>query len=92
MVAARALIYIESDNPDIGLVCFIAVGMVEVSTCEVTVKRGQKVSAGSELGMFHFGGSSFVLAFGPQAYVSFTGAVLGKHTKVNSILARVHRA
>ncbi|KAM6493607.1 phosphatidylserine decarboxylase [Amanita muscaria] len=93
MVAARALVYIEADNPDIGLVCFIAVGMVEVSTCEVTVKRGQKVSAGSELGMFHFGGSSFVLVFGPQACVTFPeDVVLGKHVKLNSILARVHKA
>ncbi len=91
MVATRAVIYIEADNADIGLMCFIAVGMVEVSTCEVTVKRDQKVNAGSDLGMFRFGGSSFVIIFGPHASVSFAeDIVLNKHVKVNSILARVH--
>ncbi|KAF9267731.1 hypothetical protein L218DRAFT_977749 [Marasmius fiardii PR-910] len=36
-VAARALIFIECDNPDIGLMCFVSVGMAEVSTNEVGV-------------------------------------------------------
>lgn len=35
----------------------------EVSTCEITVKQGQKVKKGEETGMFHFGGSSHCLLF-----------------------------
>lgn len=50
-VATRALIFIEADNPDIGLICLIPVGMVEVSTCEITVKEGQRVEKGDQLGM-----------------------------------------
>ncbi len=50
-VATRALIFIEADNPDIGLICVIPVGMVEVSTCEIIVKEGQRVQKGDQLGM-----------------------------------------
>jgi phosphatidylserine decarboxylase len=50
-LATRALIFIEADNPDIGLMCVIAVGMVEVSTCDITVKKEQHVEKGEELGM-----------------------------------------
>ncbi|KAK0611468.1 hypothetical protein B0T14DRAFT_530446 [Immersiella caudata] len=42
---------------------FIGVGMDEVSTCEITVKEGQRVKKGDEIGMFHFGGSSHCLMF-----------------------------
>jgi phosphatidylserine decarboxylase len=42
-VAARALIFIQADNPNIGLMCFIAVGMGEVSSNEVTVKADDNV-------------------------------------------------
>jgi len=62
-VATRAIIFIEADNPAIGLMAFLGVGMVEVSTCDITVKEGQKVKKGDELGMFHFGGSTHCLLF-----------------------------
>lgn len=70
-IAARALVFIEADNPKIGLMGFLAVGMAEVSTCEVTVKEGQKVAKGDEIGMFHFGGSTHCLIFRPQTNVTF---------------------
>ena len=70
-LATRALIFIESDNPDIGLMCFVGVGMVEVSTCDITVKMGPKVKKGDELGMFHFGGSSHCLIFQPDVELDF---------------------
>ncbi|KAK0201287.1 hypothetical protein DFS33DRAFT_1358746 [Desarmillaria ectypa] len=38
--------------------CFIAVGMAEVSTCEVTVQEGQVLKKGDQMGIFHFGGST----------------------------------
>lgn len=62
-LATRAVIFFEADNPAIGLMAFIGVGMDEVSTCEITVKEGQKVKKGDEIGMFHFGGSSHCLLF-----------------------------
>ena len=62
-LAARAIIFIEADNPDIGLMAFIGIGMDEVSTCDITVKEGQHVKKGEQTGMFHFGGSSHCLIF-----------------------------
>lgn len=62
-LAARAIIIIEANNPDIGLLAFIGIGMDEVSTCEITVREGQQVEKGDELGMFHFGGSTYCLIF-----------------------------
>ncbi|KAK5132239.1 hypothetical protein LTR08_009299 [Meristemomyces frigidus] len=62
-VATRAIIFIEADNPAIGLMAFVGIGMDEVSTCEITVKEGQHVKKGDQTGMFHFGGSSHCLIF-----------------------------
>ncbi|KAH0595046.1 hypothetical protein MHUMG1_07345 [Metarhizium humberi] len=62
-LAARAIIVLEADNPKIGLLGFIGIGMDEVSTCDITVKEGQRLKKGDQLGMFHFGGSSHCLVF-----------------------------
>ena len=62
-LATRAIIFIEADNPAIGLMAFIGIGMDEVSTCDITVKEGQHVKKGEQTGMFHFGGSSHCLLF-----------------------------
>ncbi|KAJ6459521.1 phosphatidylserine decarboxylase [Mycena sanguinolenta] len=95
--ATRAIVYIESNNPKIGMVCFMGVGMSEVSTCALSVKAGDEVKRGAELGMFHFGGSSHVLLFGPDAKLTFddnivdpkTGEVkVNTHIRVLSALAQ----
>ena len=70
-VAARGLIFMEADNPKIGLMCFIAVGMAEVSTFEATVKVNEHVNKGDKLGMFHFGESTHCLVFCPETKVVF---------------------
>ncbi|KAF8689330.1 phosphatidylserine decarboxylase, partial [Rhizoctonia solani] len=89
IAAARAIITIKAPGP-IGLVCFIAVGMVEVSTCDIRVKPGDSVSPGTELGMFHFGGSSHAVIFGPQVNLAYRNEVKPEvHQKVNKILADV---
>ncbi|KAJ3146984.1 hypothetical protein HK101_002263, partial [Irineochytrium annulatum] len=62
-LACRAVIFIQADNPNIGLMAFIGIGMDEVSTCDITVKEGEKIKKGEQLGMFHFGGSSHCLLF-----------------------------
>ncbi|KAL2134350.1 hypothetical protein VTI74DRAFT_405 [Chaetomium olivicolor] len=69
-LATRAIIFIEADNPAIGLMAFTGVGMDEVSSCEITVKEGQHVKKGDEIGMFHFGGSSYCLLFRKAVKVS----------------------
>lgn len=70
-VATRALIFIQADNPDIGLMCFMAVGMAEVSTCDIRVREGQRLAKGDQLGMFHFGGSTHCLIFRKGVKVIF---------------------
>ncbi|KAF9559667.1 hypothetical protein CPC08DRAFT_763188 [Agrocybe pediades] len=81
-VAARALIFIEADNLKIGLMCFVGVGMGEVSTCEITVKPGDTVKKGDQIGMFHFGGSTSCLIFRPETKVQFSDD-FPPHTDVN---------
>ena len=93
-VATRALIFIEADNPKIGLMCFIAVGMAEVSSCEITVTVGQKVKKGQELGMFHFGGSTHCLIFRPEVKLKFVkaaqnGSLDASNIPVRSKIAKV---
>ncbi len=70
-VAARAIIMIEADNKDIGMVCFMPVGMSEVSSCDVAVKKGDKVKKGDSLGRFLFGGSTHCLIFEPDVIEEF---------------------
>ncbi|MCT3614461.1 phosphatidylserine decarboxylase family protein, partial [Lactobacillus acidophilus] len=41
--ATRVVIFIKADNPKIGLMCFVAVGMGDVSNNEITVRIGQHV-------------------------------------------------
>jgi phosphatidylserine decarboxylase len=70
-VATRALVFIEADNPDIGLMCVVFVGMVEVSSNEVTVYEGQHIKKGDSLGTFHFGGSTHCLLFRKDVQLDF---------------------
>lgn len=70
-VATRALVFIQANNPDIGLMCFMAVGMAEVSSCDITVTEGQKLVKGEQLGMFHYGGSTHCLMFRKGVNVIF---------------------
>jgi phosphatidylserine decarboxylase len=70
-VATRALIFIQADNPDIGLMCVMFVGMAEVSSNEITVYETQHVKKGEQLGMFHFGGSTHCLIFRPEVKLDF---------------------
>ncbi|OJT11150.1 Phosphatidylserine decarboxylase proenzyme 3 [Trametes pubescens] len=89
-VATRTIIFIEADNPTIGLLAFIAVGMAEVSTCEATVKAGDVVRKGDQLGMFHFGGSTHCLIFRPQVKVTFDSEIdIEKEVELNASIATV---
>lgn len=92
--AARALIFIQADEP-IGLMCLIPVGMAEVSSCIVTAKENSKVKKGDQIGYFQFGGSTHCLVFKKGVISQFAAQAIpqgsnGDHSavvKVNSLLA-----
>lgn len=94
-VATRALIFIEADNPDIGLMCFMAVGMAEVSSCQIGVYEGQHVTKGQQLGMFHFGGSTHCLLFRRGVSIKFelgqTPGLNATNIPVNAQIATVEK-
>jgi phosphatidylserine decarboxylase len=82
--------------------CVVAVGMAEVSSCEITAKEGDAIEKGQELGMFHFGGSTHCLLFRRGVDLEFVDFAKQYHTgpigldatnvPVNSQLARVSSA
>lgn len=94
-VATRAIIFIEADNPAIGLMCVMPIGMAEVSSCQITVKPGDKIKKGEELGMFHFGGSTHCLIFRPGVNLNFhtygekPGLSAENNIRVNTKIAEV---
>ena len=94
-VAARGIIYIQTDNPRFGLMCFASIGMSEVSSNEITVEEKDKVKKGDQLDMFHYGGSTHLLIFRPGVNIKFDtrGQTPGLDTKnilVKSKIAIVH--
>lgn len=62
-MATRAIIIIEADDVDIGLIAFVAIGIDEISTCQITINEGQRVQKGQETGMFHYGEWSHCVLF-----------------------------
>ncbi|HEX3510228.1 MAG TPA: phosphatidylserine decarboxylase family protein [Solirubrobacteraceae bacterium] len=81
-VATRAIILIEADDPVIGLVAFVPVGMSEVSSCVIApqLQAGYHLDKGEELGHFQFGGSTHCLVFRPGAIAEFSlGAIPQPH-------------
>lgn len=72
-VAARAIILIQADDPVIGLMAFVPVGMIEVSSCVISpeIVPGHHVNKGDELGYFQFGGSTECLIFRPGVIDQF---------------------
>lgn len=73
--ATRALVFIQADDP-VGLLCFVAVGMADVSTCEIASKFAtawpRAVAKGEELGTFRYGGSSHCILFRKGLKLAFT--------------------
>ncbi|KIJ25097.1 hypothetical protein M422DRAFT_62290 [Sphaerobolus stellatus SS14] len=89
-VATRALIFIKVNSKKIGLMCFMAIGMGEVSSCEVTVRDGDKIKKGDQLGVFHFGGSSYCLIFRPDTKIRFYPEItVSSNLLLNSAIAAV---
>ena len=94
-VAARAVVLIQADNPAIGLMAFIAVGMVEVSSCLIgpDVTPGRHLAKGDELGYFQFGGSTHCLVFRPGVISEFAlPAIPQPDASVVRVLSRLATA
>jgi len=95
-IATRAMIFIEAPDP-IGLMCVVPVGMAEVSSCVVTVKEGEAVEKGDQIGYFQFGGSTHCLVFRKGVIAQFAARAIPQgvegassaNVEVNSLLAVV---
>ena len=90
-VAARAVFVIAADNPAIGLVAFVPVGMSEVSSCLIDDKMqpGYHVDKGEELGYFQFGGSTHCLVFRSGVVADFALAAVPQPHDPDAPLVRV---
>ncbi|KAF5662144.1 phosphatidylserine decarboxylase [Fusarium heterosporum] len=93
-VATRAIIWIQANNPTIGLMAIVFIGMAEVSGCEFTVAAKDTIVKGQDIGMFHFGGSSHCMIFRPGVKLVFANPppwdMDHEHNnRVNSTLALV---
>jgi phosphatidylserine decarboxylase len=77
-VAARAIIHIKADDPAIGHMVVMPVGMSEVSSCVIApdIVSGARVKKGDELGYFQFGGSTHCLIFRRDVIRAFALAAL----------------
>lgn len=73
-VNTRGLVFIESEDPIIGMVCVMPIGITEISSVTIEVNEGDTVKKGDELGYFSYGGSSMCLVFQPGAVARYTVA------------------
>lgn len=69
-VNTRGLIIIE--NPTIGRVAVVPIGITEISSITINVTKDDKVTKGDELGYFSYGGSSLALVFERGMIQEFT--------------------
>ncbi|MCC8395482.1 phosphatidylserine decarboxylase family protein [Paraburkholderia sp. MMS20-SJTR3] len=94
-LAARAVIVIEADDPALGQLACVFVGMADVSSCMIEALPGQHVRKGDELGFFQYGGSTWCLLFEPgvtQRFVVEPPFENPPLLKVNAALASVTTA
>lgn len=71
-VNTRGLAFIKADDPAIGVVCVMPVGITEISSIRHTVAMNQRVKKGQEIGRFSYGGSSLAILFQPGAVGCYT--------------------
>jgi len=82
---ARGLIII--DNPTLGLVAVLPVGMAQISSVVITAKEGTFIEKGKEISYFQCGGSDCVIVFQKNANVRFS-AILGQHYNFGNQIAK----
>lgn len=78
MIETRACVIVETENS--GLVALLPIGMSQVSSVNIadTVKVGETVTKGDELGWFLFGGSDYVMIFQKDAGFKLTAPAENK--------------
>lgn len=64
---------ITIDNPTVGYVSVLPIGMAQVSSVKLAVQKGDPVKKGQEISHFEFGGSDCVLVFQASAEVVIFG-------------------
>lgn len=77
------------DNPVVGLVAILPIGMSNVSSIICTAEKGRTLRKGEEVSYFQFGGSDYVMVFQEKANISFT-AQPGVHYKVGTRIAQAY--
>ena len=70
-VVARAVLFVRANNPYIGMMACLAVGICEISSNEVRTSENKHMSAGDKLGMFRLWGSTHCLLFRRRVEVGF---------------------
>lgn len=81
------------DNPVVGKVAVLPIGMAQVSSVNLSVRKGDVVRKGQEISYFKFGGSDIICVFQKQAGLSpnsFKSSGSGKYaySKTGTELAR----
>ncbi|WP_296706026.1 phosphatidylserine decarboxylase family protein [Rhodoblastus sp.] len=91
-VAARAIIHIMADDPSIGHMVVMPIGMGEISSCVIdqSVKAGARVAKGDELGYFQYGGSTVCCLFRPGAIDAFALGAIPELDQAHPPLLRVN--
>lgn len=90
-VATRAIVLVDADDPSIGTVAVVFIGMSDVSSCVIGdgIEPGARVGKGDELGYFQFGGSSVCVLFGPDVVESFSLEALPQAPDEEPVLLHV---
>ncbi|KAK1720798.1 phosphatidylserine decarboxylase-domain-containing protein [Colletotrichum lupini] len=70
-VAKRGVALIQADNPAIGVMAVVMIGMAEVSSVDFFDVPDGSFKKGDPIGCFHFGGSTHCLIFGPNVKIDF---------------------
>jgi phosphatidylserine decarboxylase len=92
IVSARKIAIIKADNPKLGTVCFIPVGLQEISSVKFfhNLENEEKhLNKGDALGTFQFGGSTVCMVFEPGVNIKWDVSQL-EHVLIRSKIAEVY--
>lgn len=85
----RGMVVIE--NPVLGKVAILPIGMAQVSSVKLSVKKGDVVKKGDEISYFEFGGSDVICVFQGRAGLQvddFVASTGNTYSKMGTVLAR----
>ncbi|KAJ4007711.1 hypothetical protein NW752_010380 [Fusarium irregulare] len=79
------------DNPVLGLVAVLPIGMAQVSSVKMTARVGDELKKGDEISYFQFGGSDVICVFQPKAGLTvdhFVASPDDTYSRYGTVLAR----